>query len=84
MDWRTTVIRVLISLQGAMSGGHMLLRLRRKAALSWATVPWGRWHFLRHWLDLSGVNWFECHHPETGRWTILGRCVECNRVIDSW
>lgn len=51
-----------------------------------AIYPWGRWHFLRHWLSLSKVDWFETLEPIVlleSRRIMLGRCVECNRIIDS-
>jgi hypothetical protein len=45
-------------------------------------VPWGYWHFLRHWFCLSKIDWF-LHTNQHGDW-LLGRCVECNRIVDQF
>lgn len=46
-------------------------------------VPWGLFHFLRHWLKLSRVDWFmHCQEvPNGGLIRCLGRCLECKKII---
>lgn len=45
-------------------------------------TPWGRWHFLRHWIGVAKIIYgFE--DLGYGDW-LFGRCNECGKVVDQF